>query len=68
MLIIGCDYHPGFQQIALVDSDSGDFLEERLARRLAVRLYWMWRKQWDYEQWKKFGPHAGKLGTGVGVQ
>jgi transposase len=39
-----------------------------MARRLAVRLYWMWRKQWDYEQLKKFGPHAGKLGTGVGVQ
>jgi transposase len=30
-----------------------------MARRLAVRLYWMWRKQWDYELWKKFGPHAG---------
>ena len=38
-----------------------------MARRLAVRLFWMWRKQWDYEQLKKFGPHAGKLGTGVGV-
>src|SRR5215468_5892421 len=21
-----------------------------MARRLAVQLYWMWRKQWDYEQ------------------
>jgi transposase len=39
-----------------------------MARRLAVRRYGMWRKQWDYEQLKKFGPHAGKLGTGVGVQ
>src|SRR5919109_1695958 len=39
-----------------------------MARRLAVRLYWMWRKQWDYEQWKKFGSHAGQPGTGVGVQ
>src|SRR6202162_607897 len=29
-----------------------------MARRLAVRLYWMWRKGWDYEQLKKFGPHA----------
>lgn len=29
-----------------------------MARRLAVRLYWMWRKGWDYEQWKRFGPHA----------
>ena len=39
-----------------------------MARRLAVRLYWMWRKGWDYEQWKRFGPHAGQPGTGVGVQ
>ena len=39
-----------------------------MARRLAVRLYWMWRQQWDYEQWKRFSPHAGQLGTGVGVQ
>jgi hypothetical protein len=28
----------------------------------------MWRKQWDYQQLKEFGPHAGKPGTGVGVQ
>ena len=39
-----------------------------MARRLAVRLYWMWRKQWDYEQLKKFGPHVGQPGPGVGVQ
>src|ERR1700726_3609066 len=39
-----------------------------MARRLAVRLYWMWRKGWDYEQLRKFGSHAGKLGTGDGVQ
>jgi transposase len=29
-----------------------------MARRLAVRLYWMWRQGWDYQQLKKFGPHA----------
>ena len=39
-----------------------------MARRLAVRLFWMWRNQWDYEQLKKFGPHAGQPGTGVGVK
>jgi len=39
-----------------------------MARRLAIRLYWMWRKGWDYEQVKKFGSHAGPLGTGDGVQ
>jgi transposase len=38
-----------------------------MARRLAVRLYWMMRKQWDYEQLKKFGSHAGQPGTGDGV-
>ncbi len=39
-----------------------------MARRLAIRLYWMWRKRWDYEPVKKFGSHAGQLGTGRGVQ
>ena len=31
MIIIGCDYHPEFQQIALVDTDSGEFQEKRIA-------------------------------------
>jgi transposase len=39
-----------------------------MARRLAVRLYWMWRKRWDYEQVKKFGSHAGQPGHRDGVQ
>jgi transposase len=39
-----------------------------IARKLAVRLYWMWRKGWDYEQLKKFGSHAEQPGTGDGVQ
>jgi len=38
-----------------------------MARRLAVRLYWMWRRGWDYSQWVKFGSNAGQLGTGHGV-
>jgi transposase len=39
-----------------------------MARRLAVRLYWMWRKGWDYEQLKKFGSHAGQPGHRDGVR
>ena len=39
-----------------------------MARRLAIRLYWMWRKGWDYEQVKKFGSHAGQPGNRHGVQ
>jgi transposase len=30
-----------------------------MARKLAVRLYWMWRRQWDYQQLKKFGSYVG---------
>jgi transposase len=33
MLIIGCDYHPGFQQIALVDTQTGECGERRLTHR-----------------------------------
>jgi transposase len=29
-----------------------------MARKLAVRLYWMWRKGWNYQQLRKFGSHA----------
>jgi len=39
-----------------------------MARRLAIQLFWMWRKGWDYEQVKRFGSHAGQPGTGDGVQ
>ena len=39
-----------------------------MARRLAIALYWMWRKGWDYERVKKFGSHAGQLEPGHGVQ
>jgi len=30
-----------------------------MARKLAVRLYGRWRRQWDYQQLKKFGSNVG---------
>ena len=33
MLIIGCDYHPSFQQIASVDTETGEVKEQRLEHR-----------------------------------
>jgi hypothetical protein len=30
MIIIGADYHPGFQQIAFVDTETGEYGEQRL--------------------------------------
>jgi hypothetical protein len=38
-----------------------------MARKLAVRLYWMWRNHWQYSQLVEFGSNAGKLGTGHGA-
>jgi transposase len=38
-----------------------------MARRLAVRLYWMWRNGREYWQSVEFGSYAGELGTGHGV-
>jgi transposase len=39
-----------------------------MARRLGVRLFWMWRKGWDYQQVLQFGSHAGQLEMGHGVK
>ncbi len=38
-----------------------------MARRLAIRLYWMWRNGREYSQLAEFGSHAGQLVTGHGV-
>jgi transposase len=39
-----------------------------MARRLGVRLYWMWRRGWKYEELESFGSHAGQLENRHGVQ
>jgi hypothetical protein len=39
MIIIGCDYHPGFQQIAFVDSDTGELSEARLGHKEEAEAY-----------------------------
>jgi transposase len=33
MMIIGCDFHPRFQQIAFVDTETGEYGERRLSHR-----------------------------------
>ena len=56
MIIIGADYHPGFQQIAYVDTETGEFQERRLKHpeeaekfyrvpwgNKVSRCAWVWR-------------------------
>ena len=46
MLIIGCDYHPSFQQIAFVDRETGELGERRLVHREeAEQFYGKLREQ-----------------------
>ena len=52
MIIIGADYHPGFQQIAFVDTDTGELQERRLQHR---------------EEAEKFYRDLAALGMQVGV-
>jgi transposase len=33
MLIIGCDFHPGFQQVAILDTQTGEYQERSLGHR-----------------------------------
>src|SRR5436190_3643769 len=40
MIIIGADYHPGFQQIAFVDTDTGELQERRLEHREEAETFY----------------------------
>jgi transposase len=40
MLIIGCDFHPGFQQIAIFDNRRGEMEEKRLQHRAEAEQFY----------------------------
>ncbi len=39
MKIIGCDFHPSFQQIAMVDRETGEYTERKLTPEEARQFY-----------------------------
>ncbi len=39
-----------------------------MGRRMAIKLYWMWRNGCEYSQSVQCGSYAGQLGTGHGVK
>jgi transposase len=41
MLIIGCGYHPGFQQIAFVDKETGELGERQLTHREEAEKFYV---------------------------
>ena len=40
MVIIGCDFHPGFQQVSVLDTGSGEVKEMRLAHKEETRQFY----------------------------
>jgi transposase len=40
MLIIGCDFHPGFQQVAIFDNLTGEIVEQRLQHRAEAQEFY----------------------------
>jgi transposase len=40
MLIIGCDFHPGFQQVAIFDKRTGEVQEKRLQHRAEAEQFY----------------------------
>jgi transposase len=40
MLIIGCDFHPGFQQVAIFDNRTGEIQEKRLGHRTEAEQFY----------------------------
>ena len=60
MIIIGVDFHPEFQQIAWVDTDSGEFQEKRLVHPEEAENFYRAlagkKVRWE---WKPVDMHAG---------
>jgi len=44
MLIIGCDFHAGFQQVAIFDKGTGEYEEKRLLHRREAEQFYRMRK------------------------
>jgi transposase len=60
------DWRRGYMHLAM--RRQRNIAKVAMARRLGVRLYWMWRNGWEYAQLVNFGSNAGQLGTGHGVK
>jgi transposase len=58
MLIIGCDYHPGFQQIALVDTETGGCGKRRLTHRKEAEEFYDRLKERTVRVGMEAGGHA----------
>jgi hypothetical protein len=71
MLIIGCDFHSRFQQIAMVDTETGELIERRLehgngeAKKFCAALQKPVMEATGYAQWfERMLARTGAVGWG----
>jgi hypothetical protein len=75
MIIIGVDFHPEFQQIASVDTDSGEFQENQslpLVRTGSSDRLVLAAEEWNRRarrgRWRRYGVDANPLpGNSLGI-
>jgi transposase len=65
---VRCDSNWRRRYVHLAMRREKNIAKVAIVRKLAVRLYWMWRNGWEYSQSIEFGSYAGELATGHGVK
>ena len=60
MQIVGCHFHPGWQQVAIFDSDTGEIEQRKLVNGdgEAERSMVVW-PGWRWWAWKRAGTASG---------
>jgi transposase len=61
-----CDADPRRRYMHLAMRRQKNIAQVAMARRLAVRMYWMWRNSWEYAEWVKFGSQEGVCSSNHG--
>jgi transposase len=64
---VRCDWDWRRRYVHLAMRREKNIAKVAMARKLAVRLYWMWRNGWEHAPSVEFGSYAGQLATGQGV-
>jgi transposase len=67
-IVVRCDPEWRRQFVHLAMRRQRAIAQVAMARKLAVRLYWMWRKGWDYQQMVQLGSHLGQPVVSHGVK
>jgi hypothetical protein len=67
MMIIGCDFHPSFQQIAYVEEETGEYQERRLSHRGEAEAFYRSLAGGASDEAERGNVLKGRPGDGEGI-